>query len=62
MCLLMHDTGADESEILEVTPARLDIDARTVTVRTLKKRGGGYLSHHSRSPINDGNPQPRFCH
>lgn len=43
MCLLMHDTGIRESEVLEVTPARLDIDARTVTIRTLKKRGGAIV-------------------
>lgn len=43
MCLLMHDTGIRESEVLEVTPARLDIDARTVTIRTLKKRGGAMV-------------------
>lgn len=38
LCLLMHDTGIRESEALEVTPARFDLDARTVTVRSLKKR------------------------
>lgn len=38
LCLLMHDTGIRESEVLEITPARFDLDARTVTIRSLKKR------------------------
>lgn len=49
MCLLMHDTGIRESEVMEITPARLDIDARTVTIRTLKKRGGAVV--HRTIPV-----------
>ena len=37
LCETLHYTGCRPSEILEITPARIDLDACTVTLRSLKK-------------------------
>ena len=47
LCETLHFTGCRPSEALEITPARIDLDSGTVTLRTLKK--------HKRA---DGRPAP----
>lgn len=41
ICETLHFTGCRESELIEITPARIDLSAETVTLRTLKKRKRG---------------------
>lgn len=38
LCETLHYTGCRPSELIEITPARLDLSGGTVTIRTLKKR------------------------
>jgi len=38
ICETLHYTGCRPSELIEVTPARIDLSGGTVTIRTLKKR------------------------
>ena len=37
-CAVLHDTGVRISEALELTPARIDLAAGAITIRSLKKR------------------------
>jgi integrase/recombinase XerD len=41
LCTVLHDTGCRISEALELVPARIDLAAGAVTIRTLKKRRQG---------------------
>jgi integrase/recombinase XerD len=41
LCTVLHDTGCRESELLEVTPQRVDLAGGCVVFRTLKKRRAG---------------------
>jgi integrase/recombinase XerD len=41
MCTVLHDTGCRESELLEVTPQRVDLTGGCIVLRTLKKRRQG---------------------
>jgi integrase/recombinase XerD len=41
LCAVLHDTGCRESELLEVTPERVDLTGGCVVFRTLKKRRDG---------------------
>lgn len=38
ICETLHYTGCRPSELIEITPARIDLSGGTVTLRTLKKR------------------------
>lgn len=38
ICETLHFTGCRPSELIEITPARIDLSGGTVTLRTLKKR------------------------
>ena len=38
LCETLHYTGCRSSELLEITPARVDLSGGTVTIRSLKKR------------------------
>jgi integrase len=38
LCETLHYTGCRPSELVEITPARVDLSAGTVTIRSLKKR------------------------
>ena len=38
LCETLHFTGCRPSELIEITPARIDLSGGTVTLRTLKKR------------------------
>ena len=38
LCETLHWTGCRASELLEISPARVDLSAGTVTIRSLKKR------------------------
>lgn len=38
LCETLHFTGCRPSELLEITPARIDLSCGTVTLRSLKKR------------------------
>lgn len=38
LCETLHYTGCRPSELIEITPARVDFSGGTVTIRTLKKR------------------------
>ena len=38
LCETLHFTGCRPSELLEITPARIDLSGGTVTLRSLKKR------------------------
>lgn len=38
LCETLHYTGCRPSELIEITPARIDLSGCTVTLRTLKKR------------------------
>ena len=38
LCETLHFTGCRPSELVEITPARVDLSAGTVTIRSLKKR------------------------
>jgi integrase len=38
LCETLHFTGCRPSELIEITPARIDLSGSTVTLRTLKKR------------------------
>lgn len=38
LCETLHFTGCRPSELIEITPARVDLSGGTVTLRTLKKR------------------------
>ena len=38
LCETLHFTGCRPSELLEITPARVDLAGGTVTIRSLKKR------------------------
>lgn len=38
LCETLHYTGCRPSELIEITPARIDLSSGTVTIRTLKKR------------------------
>ena len=38
MCETLHFTGCRPSELIEITPARIDLAGSTVTIRSLKKR------------------------
>ena len=37
-CYTLHYTGCRPSEVLEISPARIDLDQKHIVVRTLKKR------------------------
>lgn len=41
ICETLHFTGCRPSELIEITPARVDLSGNTVAVRTLKKRKNG---------------------
>lgn len=38
LCETLHWTGCRPSELLEITPARVDLSSGTITLRSLKKR------------------------
>jgi integrase len=38
LCETLHFTGCRASELLEITPARVDLSGGTITIRSLKKR------------------------
>lgn len=38
LCETLHYTGCRPSELIEITPARIDLSGGAITVRTLKKR------------------------
>jgi len=38
LCETLHYTGCRPSELLEITPARVDLSAGTIAIRSLKKR------------------------
>ena len=38
LCETLHYTGCRPSELIEITPARIDLSGGTLTLRTLKKR------------------------
>ena len=38
LCETLHFTGCRPSELIEITPARVDLAGHTITLRTLKKR------------------------
>ncbi len=38
LCETLHYTGCRPSELIEITPARIDLSGGTVTLRSLKKR------------------------
>ena len=38
LCETLHYTGCRPSELLEITPARVDLASGTITIRSLKKR------------------------
>ena len=38
LCETLHHTGCRPSELLEITPARVDLSGGTVAIRSLKKR------------------------
>ena len=38
LCETLHYTGCRASELLEITPARVDLSGGTITLRSLKKR------------------------
>ena len=38
LCETLHYTGCRPSELIEITPARIDLSAGTITLRSLKKR------------------------
>jgi integrase len=38
LCETLHWTGARPSELLEITPARIDLSGGTIAIRSLKKR------------------------
>ena len=38
LCETLHHTGCRPSELLEITPARIDLSGGTVAIRSLKKR------------------------
>jgi len=38
ICETLHFTGCRPSELIEITPARIDLSGHTVTIRSLKKR------------------------
>ena len=41
LCAVLHDTGCRVSELLEVTPERVDLTGGCIVFRTLKKRRPG---------------------
>lgn len=41
LCETLHYTGCRPSELIEITPARIDLSGGTVTIRSLKKRSNG---------------------
>jgi integrase/recombinase XerD len=41
LCTVLHDTGCRESELLEITPQRVDLTGGCIVLRTLKKRREG---------------------
>lgn len=38
LCETLHHTGCRPSELIEITPARVDLSGGTITLRSLKKR------------------------
>jgi len=38
LCEALHWTGCRPSELLEITPARVDLSGGTIAIRSLKKR------------------------
>ncbi|MCR9110072.1 MAG: tyrosine-type recombinase/integrase [Rhodobacteraceae bacterium] len=38
LCETLHWTGCRPSELLEITPARIDLSSGTIAIRSLKKR------------------------
>nr|WP_227420097.1 tyrosine-type recombinase/integrase [Roseitranquillus sediminis] len=38
LCETLHYTGCRRSELLEITPARVDLSGGTIAIRSLKKR------------------------
>ncbi|KAA8607708.1 integrase, partial [Salipiger aestuarii] len=38
LCEMLHWTGCRPSELLEITPARVDLSGGSITIRSLKKR------------------------
>jgi site-specific recombinase XerD len=38
LCETLHYTGCRPSELIEITPARIDLSGGIVTIRSLKKR------------------------
>ncbi|MGB6229335.1 MAG: tyrosine-type recombinase/integrase, partial [Litorimonas sp.] len=38
LCETLHHTGCRPSELVEITPSRVDLSGGTVTIRSLKKR------------------------
>ncbi len=41
LCETLHHTGCRPSELIEISPARVDLSGGTVTLRSLKKRKDG---------------------
>ena len=54
LCETLHYTGCRPSELIEITPARIDLSGGTVTLRTLKKRrdkSGGQKAVYRTVPV-----------
>jgi site-specific recombinase XerD len=51
LCETLHYTGCRVSEVLQITPAQVDLSAQTLVIRSLKKRArtDGTPIHHARS-------------
>ena len=51
LCETLHFTGCRPSELLEITPAKVDLSGGTITIRSLKKRkdasGSSKIVHRS---------------
>lgn len=56
LCAVLHDTGCRESELLEVTPERVDLPGGCIVFRTLKKRREGVYRAVAVSPAASGKP------
>lgn len=50
LCTVLHDTGMRESEALELSAERVDLNGGCVVVRTLKKRHGKL--HYRSIPVS----------
>lgn len=59
LCAVLHDTGCRASELLEVTPARVDLPGGCLVFRTLKKRRSGVYRAVPVPPDTLGPYRPR---